>query len=105
MSEPDLDLIERQALTDLAAEFPKNVAQRTNYVLPFGRPVFGRAEAVAVLRALRDGDLATGNLIAKFESAFCASFGFANGVAVSSGSVANTLAIETLIATERLNRG
>jgi len=105
MAEIDAESAQRRALTALAAEFPVSVAQKTSYVLPFGRPVFGLAEAVSLLQALRDGDLATGNLIAKFESAFCEKFGFPHAIAVSSGSVANTLAIETLIASKRLSRG
>lgn len=109
MTEPradaDLDEVERRALTDLAAEFPERVAQRTTYALPFGRPVFGRSEALAVLRALRDGELATGTLIAEYERAFCRVFGFEHALAVSSGSVANTIALETLIATKRVARG
>ncbi|MCT1549639.1 DegT/DnrJ/EryC1/StrS family aminotransferase [Brevibacterium casei] len=75
------------------------------YVLPFGRAVYGAEERDALLAAFDAGDLATGRKVAEFETAFAAQFGFRHAIAVSSGSVANMLAIATLIAMGRLAPG
>jgi dTDP-4-amino-4,6-dideoxygalactose transaminase len=75
------------------------------WLLPFGRPRHGRAEIEAVTAAMESGDLATGRLVAEFEETFAAEFGFRHAVAVSSGSMANLLALASVAERDGLRPG
>jgi len=77
----------------------------TDVVLPFGRPTLGLEEEQALLHAFRAGDLATGSIVRTFEQAFESTFSLGRAIAVSSGSMANLLAVFVLLETGRLATG
>ncbi|MFC5286635.1 DegT/DnrJ/EryC1/StrS family aminotransferase [Actinokineospora guangxiensis] len=81
------------------------VAESTGLTLPFGRPCFDEREVEAVASAIRRGDLATGREVAAFEAEFAELAGFAHAVAVSSGSMANLLALAMLVERHHLVPG
>ena len=64
--------------------------------LPYGRQEIGDADIKAVVEALCSGWLTTGPLVSKFEQAFAAHCGAAEGVAVNSGTAALHCAMRAL---------
>ncbi len=55
--------------------------------------------------AIESGDLATGRIVREFEEAFAAEFGFRHAVAVSSGSMANLVALAAVVERDGLRPG
>lgn len=82
-----------------------DIVNPTSWAIPFGAPQYDEREIDAVVKALRDGDIATGRVTAQFESEFARQFGFRFAVAVSSGSTANLLAVAALLESGKLRRG
>src|SRR5260221_7363354 len=64
--------------------------------LPYGKQEIGDADVKAVVEALCSGWLTTGPLVSKFEQAFAAHCGVAEGVAVNSGTAALHCAMRAL---------
>jgi len=69
------------------------VSQR---VIPHSRPSLGEAEAEAVAQVVQSGQLAQGDRVAAFERAVATLTGQDQGVAVSSGTAALSLALRAL---------
>jgi dTDP-4-amino-4,6-dideoxygalactose transaminase len=64
-------------------------------VIRIAQPIIGPDEEAAVLRALRSGRLAQGPLVAEFEEAIAAYLGVRHAVAVSSGTAALVVALQS----------
>ena len=64
--------------------------------IPHSRPTLGAAEARAVARVVRSGQLAQGSLVERFEAALARRLGLGHAAAVSSGTAALHLALLAL---------
>jgi dTDP-4-amino-4,6-dideoxygalactose transaminase len=82
------------------------ISTSTNtWSLPLGQPRYGPEEIAAVTAAIESGDLATGRIVREFEKAFADEFGFRHAVAVSSGSMANLVALAAVVERDGLLPG
>lgn len=65
-------------------------------MIPMARPLFGEEEERLVLGVLRSGQLASGPMVARFETEFAAYFGAPHAVMTSSGTTALQAAVAAL---------
>ncbi len=73
---------------------PRGRGEKT--VVPHSRPTLGAAEARALARVIRSGQIAQGPLVERFEEALAQRLGVGNAAAVSSGTAALHLALLAL---------
>lgn len=78
----------------LSDTFPQESAR--SWRLPFGSPIYGKAEVDAVVSAMQEGHIATGVVVERFEKRFGEKLGHAHAIAQCSGSMANFLAVAAL---------
>jgi len=71
----------------------KNQDEPCLNVIPHSRPTLGEEEINAVAAVIRSGQIAEGEVVARFEKTFAAKMGVQNAVAVSSGTAALHLAL------------
>ena len=65
-------------------------------MIPIASPVIGDAERDGVLEVMRDGQLADGETVRRFESSFADFCGADHGVATTNGTTALHAALEAL---------
>lgn len=68
-----------------------------SYRIPYAKPVYGEEEKEAVIKSFEKGWLGIGEKVEEFEYEFANWHGRKYGVMVNSGSMANVLAVETIM--------